>query len=240
MSEHQRQRSLSTAGESLYHVLGVEKVATTDDIKRSYRWGVPAWPSWVRCRKMSCDWVGFLFILQETGVEVPPWQESWQSRGGWQVQGDQQRSRHPEWPHQTEHLRQIRLSGAVRGRAVRRRERQHLLRPVQLVGEGKRASLFLGALQPRRGGRSSACWCVHLPSCRPCLSSAAWPPAATSAAACAAAVTAAAEGVNRDPETLRIRTFTCPPKTWRLSCSLTREVSGATPPPSPQPEHRRS
>ncbi|TNM86742.1 hypothetical protein fugu_006972 [Takifugu bimaculatus] len=37
MAEHQRQRSLSTAGESLYHVLGVEKVATTDDIKRSYR-----------------------------------------------------------------------------------------------------------------------------------------------------------------------------------------------------------
>lgn len=39
MSEQQRQRSLSTAGESLYHVLGVEKMATTDDIKRSYRWG---------------------------------------------------------------------------------------------------------------------------------------------------------------------------------------------------------
>lgn len=39
MSEQQRQRSLSTAGESLYHVLGVDKMATTDDIKRSYRWG---------------------------------------------------------------------------------------------------------------------------------------------------------------------------------------------------------
>ncbi|TKS76823.1 DnaJ -like protein subfamily C member 5 [Collichthys lucidus] len=37
MAEQQRQRSLSTAGESLYHVLGVEKVATSDDIKRSYR-----------------------------------------------------------------------------------------------------------------------------------------------------------------------------------------------------------
>lgn len=37
MAEQQRQRSLSTAGESLYHVLGVDKVATTDDIKRSYR-----------------------------------------------------------------------------------------------------------------------------------------------------------------------------------------------------------
>ncbi|MEQ2200324.1 hypothetical protein XENOCAPTIV_027604 [Xenoophorus captivus] len=35
--EHHRQRSLSTAGESLYHVLGVDKVATSDDIKRSYR-----------------------------------------------------------------------------------------------------------------------------------------------------------------------------------------------------------
>ncbi|KAK7877909.1 hypothetical protein WMY93_031438 [Mugilogobius chulae] len=37
MAEHQRQRSLSTAGESLYHVLGVDKVATNDDIKKSYR-----------------------------------------------------------------------------------------------------------------------------------------------------------------------------------------------------------
>ncbi|XP_010778319.1 son of sevenless homolog 2-like [Notothenia coriiceps] len=37
MAEHQRQRSLSTAGETLYLVLGVEKVATPDDIKRSYR-----------------------------------------------------------------------------------------------------------------------------------------------------------------------------------------------------------
>lgn len=37
MSDHQRQRSLSTAGESLYHVLGVDKLATNDDIKRSYR-----------------------------------------------------------------------------------------------------------------------------------------------------------------------------------------------------------
>lgn len=61
-------------------------------------------------------------------------------------------------------------------------------------------------------------------ACRLCLSSAAWPPAATSAAACAAAVTAAAGDVNRGPETLKIRTFTCPPKTWRLSCSRTREV----------------
>lgn len=38
MAEQQRQRSLSTAGESLYQVLGVDKVATSDDIKRSYRW----------------------------------------------------------------------------------------------------------------------------------------------------------------------------------------------------------
>ncbi|XP_069382422.1 dnaJ (Hsp40) homolog, subfamily C, member 5aa isoform X1 [Paralichthys olivaceus] len=37
MAEHQRQRSLSTAGESLYLVLGVDKIATSDDIKRSYR-----------------------------------------------------------------------------------------------------------------------------------------------------------------------------------------------------------
>lgn len=37
MAEQQRQRSLSTSGESLYHVLGVDKVATVDDIKKSYR-----------------------------------------------------------------------------------------------------------------------------------------------------------------------------------------------------------
>lgn len=37
MAEHQRQRTLSTSGESLYHVLGVEKLATVDDIKKSYR-----------------------------------------------------------------------------------------------------------------------------------------------------------------------------------------------------------
>ncbi|KAG8513277.1 DnaJ subfamily C member 5 [Galemys pyrenaicus] len=33
----QRQRSLSTSGESLYHVLGLDKNATSDDIKKSYR-----------------------------------------------------------------------------------------------------------------------------------------------------------------------------------------------------------
>lgn len=38
MTEQQRQRTLSTSGESLYHVLGVDKVATNDDIKKSYRW----------------------------------------------------------------------------------------------------------------------------------------------------------------------------------------------------------
>ncbi|XP_072269399.1 dnaJ homolog subfamily C member 5B isoform X1 [Pyxicephalus adspersus] len=36
MSE-QRQRSLSTSGEALYQVLGLEKGATHDDIKKSYR-----------------------------------------------------------------------------------------------------------------------------------------------------------------------------------------------------------
>ncbi|XP_045385359.1 dnaJ homolog subfamily C member 5 isoform X1 [Lemur catta] len=33
----QRQRSLSTSGDSLYHVLGLDKNATSDDIKKSYR-----------------------------------------------------------------------------------------------------------------------------------------------------------------------------------------------------------
>lgn len=37
MAEQQRQRTLSTSGESLYQVLGVEKLATVDDIKKSYR-----------------------------------------------------------------------------------------------------------------------------------------------------------------------------------------------------------
>lgn len=35
--DHQRQRSLSTSGESLYAVLGVDKNATTEDIKKCYR-----------------------------------------------------------------------------------------------------------------------------------------------------------------------------------------------------------
>lgn len=54
--------------------------------------------------------------------------------------------------------------------------------------------------------------------------SAAWPLAATSVAACAAAVTAAVEDVNHGLERARTRIFMCPPRTWRLSCSLTREV----------------
>lgn len=37
MSE-QRQRALSTSGEALYQVLGLDKNCTHDDIKKSYRW----------------------------------------------------------------------------------------------------------------------------------------------------------------------------------------------------------
>ncbi|XP_016104083.1 dnaJ homolog subfamily C member 5-like isoform X1 [Sinocyclocheilus grahami] len=37
MAEQQRQRSLSTAGESLYVVLGVDKNTAPEDIKKSYR-----------------------------------------------------------------------------------------------------------------------------------------------------------------------------------------------------------
>ena len=36
--EQQRQRALSTSGESLYVVLGVDKNATPEDIKKCYRW----------------------------------------------------------------------------------------------------------------------------------------------------------------------------------------------------------
>lgn len=35
--EQQRQRTLSTSGESLYIILGVDKSATTEDIKKCYR-----------------------------------------------------------------------------------------------------------------------------------------------------------------------------------------------------------
>lgn len=35
--EQQRQRALSTSGESLYVVLGVDKNATPEDIKKCYR-----------------------------------------------------------------------------------------------------------------------------------------------------------------------------------------------------------
>ncbi len=65
---------------------------------------------------------------------------------------------------------------------------------------------------------------MNPPACRLCLYCAAWPLAATSAVACVAAVTAAVEDVNHGLERTRTRIFTCPPRTWRLSCSLTREV----------------
>uniref|UniRef100_A0A8C4TQB5 DnaJ homolog subfamily C member 5 n=1 Tax=Erpetoichthys calabaricus TaxID=27687 RepID=A0A8C4TQB5_ERPCA len=39
----QRQRSLSTSGETLYHVLGVDKNASVDDIKKSYRYVTYRW-----------------------------------------------------------------------------------------------------------------------------------------------------------------------------------------------------
>lgn len=35
--DQQRQRTLSTSGESLYAILGVDKNATTEDIKKCYR-----------------------------------------------------------------------------------------------------------------------------------------------------------------------------------------------------------
>lgn len=35
--DHQRQRALSTSGETLYAVLGVDKNATSEDIKKCYR-----------------------------------------------------------------------------------------------------------------------------------------------------------------------------------------------------------
>lgn len=65
---------------------------------------------------------------------------------------------------------------------------------------------------------------LPLLACRLCLYSAAWPPAATSVAACVAAVTAAVENVNHGLGKDRNRNFTCPLRTWRLSCNLTREV----------------
>lgn len=65
---------------------------------------------------------------------------------------------------------------------------------------------------------------MNLLACRLSLYSAAWPPAATSVAACVAAVTAAVENVNHGLGRARTRSFMCPLRTWRLSCSPTREV----------------
>ena len=70
----------------------------------------------------------------------------------------------------------------------------------------------------------SSCPPMTLLACRLCLYSAALPPAATSVAACAAAVTAAVENVNHGLGRDRTRNSMCPLRTWRLSCSLTREV----------------
>lgn len=65
MAEHQRQRSLSTAGESLYHVLGVEKVATSDDIKRSYRYGLLLPTECNKHNEACCDYfhLNVFFLL---------------------------------------------------------------------------------------------------------------------------------------------------------------------------------
>lgn len=60
--------------------------------------------------------------------------------------------------------------------------------------------------------------------CRRSLCSAAWLQVATSAAVCVVAVTAAVESVNHGHLRDRTRSSTSLLKTWKLSCSLTREV----------------
>lgn len=77
-----------------------------------------------------------LCIFQETGVKVSPRQKPGQPRCSGEVQRNQQRPLHLGRPHKEEHLRQIRLSGTLRGGTVRRGECQHLLCLVKLVGKG--------------------------------------------------------------------------------------------------------
>lgn len=70
------------------------------------------------------------------------------------------------------------------------------------------------------GGHAVQC---SLP--RPFLSSVASSPAATAAAACAAALIAAVGSVSLRPLRAKRLNSTCPLRTWRPSCSLTRGVS---------------
>lgn len=74
---------------------------------------------------------------------------------------------------------------------------------------------------------SDPCPCSMVRSvsiCRRSLCSAAWLQAAISAAVCVVAVTAAAESVNHGHVRDRTRSSMSHLKTWRLSCSLMREV----------------
>uniref|UniRef100_A0A4W6EGS7 DnaJ homolog subfamily C member 5 n=1 Tax=Lates calcarifer TaxID=8187 RepID=A0A4W6EGS7_LATCA len=197
MAEQQRQRSLSTAGESLYHVLGVEKMATTDDIKRSYR---------------------------KLALKFHP-------------------DKNPDNPEAADKFKEINNAHAILNDPTKRNIYDKYgslgLYVAEQFGEENVNTYFVlsswwAKVRPWRDPdhllfafSSYTTFSYHpllncLP-CRLCLYSAAWLPAAISVAACVAAVTAAVEDVNHGLERARTRTFMCPLRIWRLSCSPMRE-----------------
>lgn len=123
----QPQRKLSRAGESLYKTLGLEKGASSDDIKKAYRYV---------CSnneknnsiiiENNPNMFSFVFINphhKKTGTEVSSRQEPQQPRSVREVQRDQQCQQHPPRRHQKRDLRQVRLHGPLHRRPVRRGQR---------------------------------------------------------------------------------------------------------------------
>lgn len=77
------------------------------------------------------------FVLQKTGSEIPSRQESRQPWSSRKVQRNQQCQLNPHRWDQTQDLRWIWLHGALRVRAVWRRECQILLSHVEMVVQGE-------------------------------------------------------------------------------------------------------
>lgn len=78
-----------------------------------------------------------LFFLQEARFKISPRQKPGKPRCCGEVQGTEQCSLCALGRHEAKHLRQIRLAGALRGPAVRRRECEYLFYALQLVGQGE-------------------------------------------------------------------------------------------------------
>ncbi|XP_028354409.1 dnaJ homolog subfamily C member 5 isoform X1 [Physeter macrocephalus] len=189
----QRQRSLSTSGESLYHVLGLDKNATSDDIKKSYR---------------------------KLALKYHP-------------------DKNPDNPEAADKFKEINNAHAILTDSTKRNIYDKYgslgLYVAEQFGEenvntyfvlsswwAKLVSSFLPSCLPV----FSACFILldleKGPLLVPCSCSVGSSPAATAAAASAAASTAAAGSAS--PGRLRARTpsSTCPPRTWKRSCSPTR------------------